>query len=84
MCFDLAEGVLTSPSLELTCLREAPLAAGAHANTYFFLWNVCLRLIMQIAVCRKLQFPGFLVPSCPKRALVWGMVVRGFARRDLC
>ena len=29
-------------------------------------------------------FAGFLVPLCPKRALVWGMVVRGFARRDLC
>ena len=23
-------------------------------------------------------------PSCPKRALVWGMVVRGFAHQDLC
>ena len=29
-------------------------------------------------------FAGFLVPSCPKCALVWGTVVRGFARRDLC
>ena len=29
-------------------------------------------------------FAGFLVPSCPKHALVWGMVVRGFVRRDLC
>ena len=25
----------------------------------------------------SLQFAGFLVPLCPKRALVWGMVVRG-------
>ena len=29
-------------------------------------------------------FAGFLVPSCPKCALVWGTVVRGFACRDLC
>ena len=34
--------------------------------------------------CRRLLFAGFLVPSCPKRALVWGTVVRGFARQDLC
>ena len=32
----------------------------------------------------KLLLACFLVPSCPKRALVWGMVVRGFAHRDLC
>ena len=32
----------------------------------------------------RLLFAGFLVPSCPKRALVWGTVVRGFACRDLC
>ena len=25
----------------------------------------------------SLQFAGFLVPSCPKHALVWGTVVRG-------
>ena len=43
-----------------------------------------LFIIMQTASGRKLQFAGFLVPSCPKHALVWGMVVRGFARRDLC
>ena len=40
--------------------------------------------IMQIAFRRKLLFAGFLVPSCPKRALVWGTVVRGFVHRDLC
>ena len=34
MWFDLAEGVLALPSLELTCLGEAPLAAGAQS--YFF------------------------------------------------
>ena len=33
-CFGPAEGVLTSPSLEPTCLGEAPLAAGARS--YFF------------------------------------------------
>ena len=32
----------------------------------------------------ELLFAGFLAPSSPKRALVWGIVVRGFARRDLC
>ena len=37
------------------------------ANSLFFFFFVWL-------------FAGFLVPSCPKRALVWGMVVRGFAR----
>ena len=40
--------------------------------------------IMQTAFRHKLWFAGFLVPLCPKHALVWGMVVRGFARRDLC
>ena len=39
---------------------------------------------MQNAFCRNLLFAGFLVPSCPKHALVWGTVVRGFVRRDLC
>ena len=39
---------------------------------------------VQTAFCHNLLFAGFLVPSCPKRALVWGMVVRVFARRDLC
>ena len=38
------------------------------ANSFFFF------------LC-KMLFAGFLVP---KFALVWGMVVRGFARRDLC
>ena len=32
----------------------------------------------------EVRFAGFLVPLCLKRALVWGTVVRGFARRDLC
>ena len=41
-------------------------------------------LAVQTASRRKLRFAGFLVPSCPKHALVWGTVVRGFARRDLC
>ena len=40
--------------------------------------------IMQTAFRRKLRSAGFLVPSCPKHALVWGTAVRGFARRDLC
>ena len=40
--------------------------------------------IMQTAFRRKLLFAGYLVPMCPKHALVWGTVVRGFARRDLC
>ena len=31
----------------------------------------------------QLVFAGFLVPSCPKRALVWGMVVSGCASRSL-
>ena len=39
---------------------------------------------LQTAFRHKLWFAGFLVPSCPKHALVWGTVVRGFARRDLC
>ena len=30
--FGLTEEVLTSPSLELTCLGEAPSAAGAHSH----------------------------------------------------
>ena len=34
-------------------------------------------LPLQTAFCCKLLFAGFLVPSCPKRALVWGTVVRG-------
>ena len=38
----------------------------------------------KLPFCRKLLFAGFLVPLCPKRALVWGTVVRGFVRRDLC
>ena len=33
-CFSLAEGVLTSPSLEPTCLGEAPLAAGACSHFF--------------------------------------------------
>ena len=32
--FGPAEGVLTSHSLELTCLGEAPLAAGAHSHFF--------------------------------------------------
>ena len=40
--------------------------------------------LVQTAFRHKLLFAGFLVPLCPKRALVWGTVVRGFARRDLC
>ena len=36
-----------------------------------------LFVIMQRASCRKLRFAGFLVPSCPKHALVWETVVRG-------
>ena len=39
---------------------------------------------LQTPFLHKLLFAGFLVPSCPKRALVWGTVVRGFARQDLC
>ena len=33
-CLSLAEGVLSSPSLELTCLGEAPLAAGACSHFF--------------------------------------------------
>ena len=32
MWFDPAEGVLASPSLEPTCLGEAPLAAAAQSH----------------------------------------------------
>ena len=32
--FGLVEGVLTSPSLEPTCLGEAPSAAGAHSHFF--------------------------------------------------
>ena len=32
----------------------------------------------------RLWFAGFLVPLRPKRALDWGMVVRGFAHGELC
>ena len=39
-------------------------------------------LTVQTAFCR---FSHCLHFSCrPRCALVWGMVVRGFARRDLC
>ena len=34
-------------------------------------------ITVQTAFRCKLLFAGFLVPSCPKRVLVWGMVVRG-------
>ena len=34
MWFDPAEGVLTLPSLELTCLGEAPSAAGAQSHFF--------------------------------------------------
>ena len=34
MWFNLAEGVLVLPSLELTCFREAPLAAGAQSHFF--------------------------------------------------
>ena len=33
-CFSPAKGVLTSPSLALTCLGEAPLAAGAQSHFF--------------------------------------------------
>ena len=60
--------------------------------------NAYLLELLQNAFCHKLLFaelckmlfavncclPVFLYSSCPKRALVWGTVVRGFARRDLC
>ena len=46
--------------------------------------SFCVLMPVQTAFCRKLLFAGFLVPSCPKCVLVWGMVVRGFAHRDLC
>ena len=38
----LAEGVLSSPSLEPTCLGEAPLAAGARSNFFssYFQWSL--------------------------------------------
>ena len=41
---------------------------SSNANSFFFF------------LC-KMLFAGSLVPRC---ALVWGMVVRGFARQDLC
>ena len=34
MLFDLAEGVLVSPSPKLTCFGEAPLAAGAQSHFF--------------------------------------------------
>ena len=34
MWFDPAEGVLTSPSMEPTCLGEAPSAAGAQSHFF--------------------------------------------------
>ena len=34
MCFNLVEGVLSSPSLEPTCLGEAPLAAGVQSHFF--------------------------------------------------
>ena len=38
---------------------------------------ITIDIILQTAFRRKLQFAGFLVPSCPRCVLVWGMVVRG-------
>ena len=40
------------------------------ANSFFFFLTCCLHFVY--LCCR------------PRCALVWGMVVRGFARRDLC
>ena len=34
MCLGLMEGVSPSPSLELTCFGEAPLATGAHSHFF--------------------------------------------------
>ena len=34
MSFDLAERALASPSLELTCFGEAPLAVGAWSHFF--------------------------------------------------
>ena len=48
MCFDLTEGVLTSLSLELTCLGEAPLAVGP--GPIFFLIFPVVPLKMALLV----------------------------------
>ena len=48
-------------------------------NANVFSWNGYANIF-----CRESLFAGFLVPSCLKRVLVWGAVVRGFVRRDLC
>ena len=63
--------VAANEVLKVTNLFSAEQTKEQSANSLFFFFFVWL-------------FAGFLVPSCPKRALVWGMVVRGFAHRDLC
>ena len=47
--FGPAEGVLTFPFLELTCLREAPLAAGAHSHFFLILPVVSLEVALLVA-----------------------------------
>ena len=42
------------------------------------------QLTVTLANSANCLLPCWLVPSCPKRALVWGTVVRGFVRQDLC
>ena len=44
MWFNLAEGVLALPSLELTCFGEAPLAAGAQSCFFLILPVVTLKM----------------------------------------
>ena len=73
-------------------IGQAVAASKAIANIptwkgYFARWRVkCVSIseASEILVGCELLFTSFLVPSCPKHALVWGTVVRGFASRDLC
>ena len=46
-------------------------------TAFFSSFGMAVGPIMQTSFCRELLFAGFLVPLCPKRALVWGTVVRG-------
>ena len=52
-------------------MREAPgVAASAHEKEVY-------RIVHDTFGRFLCNFAGFLVPSCPKRVLVWGTVVRG-------
>ena len=62
-----------------------PILKYADTSKPYTLYTDVSKYCKQLFLLRlERVFAGFLVPSCPKLVLVWGMVVRGFAHRDLC